>query len=387
MSPIPPELIAAIVDELADDRESLKVCSLVATAFCAPSQSFIFRSIWLHRENWRFYTPEEHVHYQGTSVSLGTIQGCHILLENSPHLAAYIRDLTIDLPDSTSEDLPLEHILMASLNIERFVISGLFVSWTDLSPSLVTALQGVMAQPTLTHLHLLSIHGLPFAPVVRALSAQKVLSVYSTTLANDGSESQFHPPRTGRLERLILAAGGNRCYTQIYELLLSPRSPNLAHVTQLSLKFDTYSFRLLAVVAETLQQLTVDYNRTEFELTLPPLPQLHTLELRIFPGFATRFPEAFAETLAALPRTNLTLIFGIASLLSKDSWADTGRMLGLENWEMDTVRCELLLRHSKNERRKLMFHAACAAIRAALPAVDIEFSEMDQMKPYISELP
>ncbi|KAJ7436690.1 hypothetical protein FB451DRAFT_1417304 [Mycena latifolia] len=70
-------------------------------------------------------------------------------LSKSPHLATYVRDLTIDLPaDSADEDIPLEHVLQTVQNLEHFVISGFDICWSGLSLPLASALLNILHGPS-----------------------------------------------------------------------------------------------------------------------------------------------------------------------------------------------------------------------------------------------
>ncbi|KAJ7654292.1 hypothetical protein B0H17DRAFT_1214387 [Mycena rosella] len=318
MATVPHELIAAIVDELEDDRESLKACSMVATAFCPPSQRHLFRSMWLHRANWQFYTVAQQAPHRGTSIPSGTIRRVSSLLSESPHLAIYVRDLTIDLPDSADEDVPLEQILQAVLNLERFVISGLFVRWGDLPLPLASAILDIFARPALERLHLLNMQGVPAPAVLRVLSFVRVLSIDHTTFAeeDEGSSESAWPLSAPRLHHLILSTS----IPPTYALMLSPRAPRLTHLKKVLLRVDIsarpHAERLLSSIADTLEELELDCGDLSSPLHLPNLPNLRSLTLRIFRGLARHLPNGFAQTLSALPRiAALTLIFAIQTRL------------------------------------------------------------------------
>ncbi|KAJ7142379.1 hypothetical protein C8R44DRAFT_923936 [Mycena epipterygia] len=295
---IPHELIAAIIDELHLDRASLKACSLAAIAFCSPSQRYLFSSMWLHRENWQFYTAGQQALHRGTETPSGTIRRAYILLTESPYLANYVWDLTIDLPNSANEDMPL---LKAVPNVERFVISGLNARWDEPSLPLTSTILDVLAQPALEHLHLLNMRNVSAPVIFRALSSMRVLSIHRTSFDEDDSEEGApeitRNPTPSFLEHLMLSTS----LTYTYSLILAPHAPKLK-TSELSTP-----------------------------LNLPHLPHLLSLTLRIFRGLSRRLPDGLAATLTALSRTSLTLVFAIQNRLVERKWLDEGPLLVLDD--------------------------------------------------------
>ncbi|KAJ7609246.1 hypothetical protein DFH06DRAFT_189733 [Mycena polygramma] len=397
MSSIPHELIAAIVDELEHDRASLKACSLVASAFCSPSQRHLFRAMWLHRENWQFYTSVQEALHRGTTVPSGTIKRGSALLSESPHLAAYVRDLTIDLSDSANEDVPLAHVLQAAQNLERFVISGLVVHWGDLSGPLVSTLLDAFARPGLKSVHLLNMRDVPASAMLRVLASARVVSIhYSTFTEEEELAENASPDVVSVLNHLILSTG----MPSTYDLILSPRAPQLRNVTKLLLRVDTaarlHAERLLSSLAGTLVQLELDFGELSFPFTLTHLPHLRVLTLRIFRGIARRLPDGFAGTLAglSLPTLTLTTIFVIQNRLYEGPWADDGPLTIPTPEDTDApqpaMKCELLFldpSHTKPSARNAEFAAFCAAMRAALPGFELRFARVDEENSYIGQLP
>ncbi|KAJ7158994.1 hypothetical protein C8R43DRAFT_357643 [Mycena crocata] len=402
MASIPSELIAAIVDELEDDRESLKACSTVAPPFCSPSQSHLFRSMWLHRENWHFYTGVQQALHRGTTIPSGTIKKVYSLLSESPHLAVYVRDLTIDLPDSTDEDKPLEHVLQVATNLERFVVSGLSLPWGDLSGPLSSTIVEVFARPTLQRLHLYNVYDVPESAVFRMLSFKTVLSIHHTIMASDEEEENAHkryPP--SQLEHLILSTS----LPATYELVLSPRAPKFPRIKQLTVRLDRgariHAERLFSSVADTLTHLELDCGELSVPLNLPHLPHLSSVTFRIFRGLARTQPDGLGRTLLGLPRVRLTMMYGIQSRLTEVDWAaedplvelDTagGPTEGRDVWQTDGITCKLLFlgptAHKASSTRGIAFTAFCAAMDAALPGFEIAYERVDEQLPYLERLP
>ncbi|KAF8206917.1 hypothetical protein K438DRAFT_1962566 [Mycena galopus ATCC 62051] len=386
---IPFELVAAIVDELKHDRSSLTACSGVAAAFCAASQPHLFRVMWLHRENWQFYTVEQQALHKGTKIPSGTMKRVAALFSQSPHLAGYVRDLTIDLPDSADEDLPLAQVLQAVPKLDRFVISSLDVRLGDLSRTLVSTILDVFARPSLESLHLLNIQDLPASAIFSVLSSMKALSLHHSTFKDEETlEHVVAPPATSHLDHLILSA----TLPSTYELIFSPYAPKLGNLTKLLLdtSANMHVDRVLSSVAATLVHLDLNCGALPFPFDLPSLPHLRFLTLRVFRGITRRLPEGLWGTLATLPRVSLTIVFGITNRLVEGDWAEEGPFTGLEDCQVKTMHCQLQFLDPKNTRasnRDVAFHSFGVALRAALIGFQIELSRVDEEQSFIGRLP
>ncbi|KAJ7240788.1 hypothetical protein C8J57DRAFT_1726985 [Mycena rebaudengoi] len=344
-SHIPYELVAAIVQELADDIFSLKACSLAAVAFCSPSQCLLFRSLWLHRENWpQSYTTSKRALHWGTSVPSGTVQRASRLLKHSPHIAAYIRDLSIDLPGREESTDDHVHVFQILPNLERLMICGSGV-YDDLSGTIATAIFDLLSQPKLDRLHLLDISELPHVVLLRALFAVRVLSLSAVELPEaDFDVLSNVPVVASRLEHLLVTAS---CATSTrgFEVLLSLQ-PQLRSLTQLSLRINSASLhfefkqRLLAACAGTLQQLNLDFeNSFKPPLILPNLPKLRRIGLCIFssPPSSTRPSLRLLDVVKTLPRVSLTIDFFTIDF----SFDPKEVLLGLDCLEIDEICCRL----------------------------------------------
>ncbi|KAJ7500638.1 hypothetical protein B0H11DRAFT_2275840 [Mycena galericulata] len=397
MTSIPHELVAAIVDELEDDRVSLKACSVVTSAFCPPSQRHLFRSMWLHRENWKHYTPAQRALHKGTLVPSGTIKSAYALLSESPHLAGYVRDLTIDLPESANEDMPLEHVLRVVSNLERLVISGMVVRWDELTPPLASSILDVLARPALGSLHLLNMRNFPIAPIHRALSSMRVLSIHHTTLISEEEEDETPRntmPLTGScLEELIL----NTSLPSTFAAILSPDAPHLTRVRKLALYLGAghLADKLLMSLARTLLHLELVCGAPEFPLSSHTLSvvesftNLRSLKLRIFCGLRRRLPDEFAEILASLPRTSISISIAIQDSLSGGEWIDEGPILGPSESRVESLNCQVVFLDPphKASSRDVVFNSFCSAIRNMLPGFKINVERVDEEPSYIGRLP
>ncbi|KAJ7290421.1 hypothetical protein C8J57DRAFT_1611272 [Mycena rebaudengoi] len=287
--------MADIIKDFADDIYSLKACSLISAAFCPPTQRHIFKSIGLYREDCH------DIDRDYVRRTPGTIQKGFLLLQNSP---GYIRDLSIDLPYSAKERLALEHVIgtLSTLHsLEWFVIAGHCIHWQNVSVALKTSIMGILAQPTLSRLHILDIRALPAVVLLRTMSSVTVFSLCSTQFAEvDISPDELDILASARCEHLILGYSSLES-SRTSELLLSSRASWISRITRLSIYVDTCSRlsaeRLLAATSVALQQLDLDYHfsNTSHPLRLPRLPQLRVMEVQMYlsGGIRHDFPDAF----------------------------------------------------------------------------------------------
>ncbi|KAJ7500616.1 hypothetical protein B0H11DRAFT_785703 [Mycena galericulata] len=396
MTCIPHELVAAIVDELEDDHASLKACSVVATAFCSPSQRHLFRSMWLHRGNWKHYTPAQQTLHKGTLAPSGTIEGVHSLLLESPHLASYVRDLSIDLPESTNEEVSLELVLRVVSNLDRLVISGMTVRWDELTIALASTILDVLTRPTLSSLHLLNIRNFPVTTIHRVLSSMKVLSIHHTTLASEEEEDDTPRntvPLTGScLEELILSTS----LPSTFAAILSPDAPHLTRVRKLSLYLGAgyLADRLLMSLVRTLLHLELVCGAPEFPLdshtlsVVESFTNLRSLKLRIFCGLRRRLPDGFAQTLASLPHTSISISIVIQDSRLEGEWIDEGPLLGPAESQVDSLNCQVVFLDPphKASNRHALFGSFSSAIKNMLPGFKIDLERIDVEPSYVGQL-
>ncbi|KAJ6504676.1 hypothetical protein C8R47DRAFT_1103197 [Mycena vitilis] len=156
---LPQELFDAIIDNLYGDIFSLKMCSLVSSAFCRSSQPHIFRRVTL--EPWP-------IARQPTNSSRHTM--CFLfyrLITASPHILLYVRILVIMdrqmlstpgrvRPKSWIMDEPTLPTLLALLpNLESLHLHAR-TGWQHLSdenPVLAAAILDALASPKTRSIH------------------------------------------------------------------------------------------------------------------------------------------------------------------------------------------------------------------------------------------
>ncbi|KAJ7147820.1 hypothetical protein C8R43DRAFT_952839 [Mycena crocata] len=394
MTSLPDELIATIVDELEQDRESLKACSLVGSSFCAASQRYLFHSMWLHHDAWwlssRSYAPS----YSGeTGTPATTIRRLAALFRASPHLAAFVRDLIIEvnIDLTTDEGALAAQILGTARNLESFAISSCANDWNNLPPALQTALLDVIARPSLKHLHLWSIDNIPASAVLGTLASATVLSIFSCTITAHAehlaSSARPVPQRASRLQKLLLTSSE----PATYDLILSPRAPRFKEMTKLLLRPNERTRfgaeRLLSSLSDTLTHLILDSEGfiAPYSLNFPPLPKLRFVTLRLFRGLAKRYiPDGFAATLTALPQASLTIIVSLAAHSTTLPWPTESSLLGLEDWQMDgPIRCHLrFMNRAETSLRGTYLDKFGVAMRAALPGRELQISTVEEEEWY-----
>ncbi|KAF7319161.1 hypothetical protein HMN09_00252600 [Mycena chlorophos] len=100
---LPQELIDAIVDSVADPRqdggiheETLRACSLAGRAFVRPCQQRLFSSLKLYTAHNSFCARGTEASVIQTSLQLAQV------LRDSPHLAPYVRQVSVAYPKSIS---------------------------------------------------------------------------------------------------------------------------------------------------------------------------------------------------------------------------------------------------------------------------------------------
>lgn len=252
MISFPQELFDAIIDEV-HDTSSLKACALVATTFTTPCQRNIFRALYIYRKSSSGSQP-------GRGPSL---KDAAVLFTASPHLGAYVRDLTVEMPDTVPKLDAWNVVLRSVQNIERLVVSGKPVTIT--LHGAFSALLDSLALPSLGRLHLVNTRRIPSALLLAATSVP-VVSFYRVTVdprEDPQISSQLHSlPSATRLRHLILTDAGT-AVLPTYEFLLHPRdSPYTSHIERLEVRMDPHSRgfdqRILAACAATMKYLVID---------------------------------------------------------------------------------------------------------------------------------
>ncbi|KAJ7668029.1 hypothetical protein B0H17DRAFT_1210181 [Mycena rosella] len=350
MACLPQELVDAIIDRIPD-KTSLKQCALVAPSFLAPSQRRIFRSLSV---------------YRGQSQRRPNLAAASALLTASPHIASYVRNLLVELPNFILESPSLETVLRALRNLERLVVSGKSVAWNNLEPGARSALFHSVALPSLVRLHLVNVRDVPWALIVAATSIP-VLSFYAILM--DQREDphpliQHHESSSSpRLRHLILNDAGPSTPPICDFLLQSMTPPHTSRIERLEIRIvpfsGGYDQRLLAACASTLQYLVIDPGALIQSINIPHMPLVRGVEINIFIDRNRRLPALFPSTLSQLASSmplleTITLAFVVEPTHPEAAWSDAGPLpiLGLsfkdrmELLHLRAVHCKLLQRNT-----------------------------------------
>jgi hypothetical protein len=253
MTTIPQELIEAILADFdpEEDRKTLKSISLTATSFVGPVQRLVFRALAL----------------QGHSISgwYPTFERMLNLLDASPHIASYVKDLAIRLPPkiSTEYHILLERLLPKFSDVRRFIVKGFGVSWDNLQPGLQLILSAFLLRASLDRLHLIQILAMPGAIMTAVAQTIKVLSVQTVTIkgGDDMEAAEASSPVTPRLTHLIVSSHRGVQSKALQEVILSAYTPNLR---RLAIDESDFSRNVLSAIATTITDLSLDCARPSF---------------------------------------------------------------------------------------------------------------------------
>lgn len=268
MISLPQELIDAIVS-LIDDSDSLKACSLVSTAFVAPAQRIVFRSLYIEQaprrttaRRWR------------NEQAILSIQRAYSALQASPHISSYVRDLNIrfNAPLDDTQQVFLEHILSAASGIETLELSGSkFTSGRTRFPlGLLPNFLAVLRLPSLEHTCLVSIYAVPSSFLSFAMISCRSVWLHNIGLVERdigvspeiGSDAGANRPR---LERLHIRGKAipDTVYSAVEFILDSETPQYMQHLHTLEVPvasdWQTLGCKIIAATASTLQHLTIDY--------------------------------------------------------------------------------------------------------------------------------
>ncbi|KAJ6500219.1 hypothetical protein C8R47DRAFT_1110938 [Mycena vitilis] len=251
---MPQELIDAIVDNVSG-KYTLKRCSLVSPQFCHPCQQILFRSLALDD-----YPPR----YSSVLA----------LLNESPHIAGYIKDLRVRLTWVPISDL--SHIadfirLMGKLQeVNRLAVAAI-CDWDALAPVTPTIVN-LIQTGRLTELQFKYIEDLPPAVLILSLATTSTFSLTQVSVASIDEPSEENAT-TPVIRKLVLS----NCKGLGHLLARRQYSPYITHIQTLCVKSDLCS-HLMAAVGQTLEHIELDCSAIQ---PLPSLANLHSIDLVI----------------------------------------------------------------------------------------------------------
>ncbi|KAK7455743.1 hypothetical protein VKT23_010775 [Stygiomarasmius scandens] len=249
-SPFPQELIDYIVDELAEDSNSLQACALTSRSFRRPSQRILFQLVSLEGVHCSI----KPLRARGKRPT--RCQRLYAILEASPHIAGLIRDLSFtgDYMDRWNDNaLPL--VLSRMTNIRRFFFSSdpetsSLLNFSAFPNPVKDALFALLQSHSVEHI---GIHGAEFSNladfcrVVSGGAGLKSLALFSVSLSlGKGKRSknydipQFPPTTTSRLLSLTVFVEYSTFPNSLWDWFFGPRSPySLDYLEHFGLVGDT----------------------------------------------------------------------------------------------------------------------------------------------------
>ncbi|KAJ6551839.1 hypothetical protein B0H19DRAFT_1159127 [Mycena capillaripes] len=295
---------------------TFKACSLVCWAFVPASRNHVFRDIALDMVN---DMPHK----------------LHAILLQSPHLAMYVRDLTIyrshDPKLWMKPGSPLPALLSMLPHVKRLSIFACWGDWLDVPPSLSAALVRLVSSGILDRLHLLTIANVPAALLQGALSVP-VVSLFHVS-PNPAEARLLHLPRDRpspeylnlsldtKVGKILDRLQGSIHLSNVRRLAINP-IPNSSNSAK--------NFaRVLSAVENNLERLDVQWHECHFEqfhdsrFDLSRLKLLRTVQLHIIIEQANvTIPEYVPQALAELRETNpllesLTYVFNLPNVAGK----------------------------------------------------------------------
>ncbi|KAJ6498236.1 hypothetical protein DFH09DRAFT_336553 [Mycena vulgaris] len=272
MPDLPRELVEAIVDAV-EDPECLKLCSLASSQFLAPCQRILCPTISIS---------------QNCGVNLSIHQVFETITE-SPHLALYIRELTVFLLHLEDDHTPLLGIIQAVTNAECLIIRGSPHSGTFISSDLIPSILNVLTRPVFRRLHLMHLYHVQPSFMLRALSSTRAVLLRGVGVDVNPADTEYTDEPSGyppsRLEDLTILARVRRPndMVNIFDLITGDKMlRHLQRLQRLVLEVNLGAnqarcARIFAAVSETLQHLDIHCGDNGTYAFIPPeLPQSPT---------------------------------------------------------------------------------------------------------------
>ncbi|KAJ7111132.1 hypothetical protein C8R43DRAFT_1041594 [Mycena crocata] len=293
---VPQEIIDIIVDSV-EDMATFKACSLVCWAFVPASRMHIFRAISLDMLNDAPYKIYE-------------------MLLRSPHIALYVRDLTIYRSHDTTlwmqPGSPLPAVLSMLSHIKRFSLFACWGNWEDAPATLQAAMHRVVSSGTLDRLHILTANNMPAAFVNSALSI-RILSMFHCSMDTREDPRLIHLPetqesaapeylnlsldsKTGKILEHMHAPGSTR-FSNIRRLALNPL-PN-------SINSASYLAGVLGAVESTLERLDLQVHEKHFTpIDTSRLAALREIQIHVVMADPGVLPGFLPRTITRLRTSN-----------------------------------------------------------------------------------
>ncbi|KAF7326158.1 hypothetical protein MKEN_00467400 [Mycena kentingensis (nom. inval.)] len=303
MTAIPQEILDEFIGHVdSTDFETLESCALTARRFYGASQRGLFRRLTLAGpDGLRVNRLDRRLSFQAAASKIAEF----------PHLAAYIRELVLGLPqppDNPEEDRTIYGLaavvaaVAGSGRLRVLRIEGSRNDWQTLGVP-VRTIKHIVAQPNLQEIGLSGVHQVPFEVVIAALGVPVVhLSV--------GLIPEWDEPYLGQLPTrhelvdLVLSddsSAADDSLSRISRLIADNPDTYTSKLTDLMVPVDATGMaeRIAAQSASTLNDLFLLNVKPNHPLAFTPLPHLTTLEI-CYDCWLFAFPAALPDTLASI---------------------------------------------------------------------------------------
>ncbi|KAJ7735782.1 hypothetical protein B0H16DRAFT_1575344 [Mycena metata] len=348
MIPLPQELVDAIIDQV-EDVPTVKCCALVSGSFISSAQRKLFRVVRV-------------------PVGRRKMTNYSHFLGESPHIASYIRDLTIGT--HSDEPTALIDILAVVQNVQRLVLHGTAKD----NPGFTPAVLNCLSRPTLERLHLRYMQGVS-PTIISAAMAVPVVTFWCVSM--DATEEQPPSDFAPRIQQLRLRNSGP-AVLEICNFLLHPRKHLYTdYIEYVDIRMDSesedYDYRFLSACARTLKFLAIDPGGLVNTINLPYLPYVLGVEIEIYIDHTRQLPSHFPSTLERLASSlpiveTITLSFAVEPLRPEIAWLDQGALpiLGpsfkdrAEFLHLRRVHCKLRARNAASYMTPLFDHFVAA---------------------------
>ncbi|KAJ7832848.1 hypothetical protein B0H14DRAFT_2802210 [Mycena olivaceomarginata] len=314
-SPLPQELIDAIVDNLAGDLPSLRSCSLTTRTFAASARPHIFRKLEIKPRippNWHFRSDTSETPPPSTCPQLLS------LLTSSPHHALLIEELCVvvmgahsdrrdgsyvhrHVPWLMARRTPLS-LVLPLLNLKRISLvenarggavgDSYTMNWNRLGRQLKSALADVFSSTTLQSVHL---RGIVLEPPRQLLSFfSEASSLQELALSRVHFEKAdpwpASKPWRPRLRSLLVFDMGSLC-----QHLINP-SIDLHHLSLLTI-ITTSGWREKLIQASShVENLRLEYSEVPALGFLKPILGTHLRSIHFLTSSLFEFIAVFFKS-------------------------------------------------------------------------------------------
>ncbi|KAF7369584.1 hypothetical protein MVEN_00289100 [Mycena venus] len=283
MVALPQELVHIIVGLVdATDICSLRAFALVSPSFRVASQLILFRALTLKGH-----------------VRPGNYLAASRLLTRSPHIGAYVREVTIELPLATYDNAikGIPTALATLTAVQRCIIDGgtgdQFV-WNYL---LCEAIVEFVSRQPLRYLHLCAVKAIPLPAFIQLATSSPAL-FFSSVALQDTTAQNPPPARLLLITELSLDNGTGDISTLLSH---EGHAPPLRH---LSVHYGLATLPLIIGAARSLEYMRFGSPATEIDpISIPPLPSLRSFEIEV--DFDQHAAPWVRDALAAILRSKL----------------------------------------------------------------------------------